>query len=1067
MSPNPPSSSTFFAGGSPKVPRFGSSSSSKRRPFTPDSTRDDLALKRATETARQQSSISKNPLTISLSTSSGLDTAAEDHRTSFSDDMGRALDSIGMAKTPPPPPMPATSFKERVPAEESNGTAAEDPLTPGAATLAPPKDTERLAPANSSTAVRQTSNPVKDVKTADFEGVPVFFLDSAMESGILEHHVVSITASPDKRTQPLVYSPGSIQGSSAVPQTTSSVRFSQLPISQPRTPESAPEVAKSQPDCQSAAVGTDPQELTSPLGLEENAPQQSSQSGIVHGSADRLADRVQRRTFGQSSDDRTWTSSDTAQSAPDAPRADGTPQTASTGVADKALYAASAAGVGGVVAAAATVSRKEDELDISHGVPAQSNTTEGHTPAGERSVENAQSLNSTPSQNPVPNAQGPETGTDASPVTRSDGQEDALTVPETETAAKPDDTSAVPTTVTSAAVGAATGAAVGAALPDSVGAPPEGRPCTMSSVSAVPDDLDKDCLPELNAEGIAPPLSTPNRDLAASPASVPDGYDTCTQPAQPQHKSSMGSVPVVYSPGTEPNSQVPVPPAVPSPGTEPKTLESVPVVYSPGAVPKNLSSAPVVYSPGTSPSEQEDSTRNNVDPTPALENQEFSRTATEKEELQPAFFEGSEGASKLGMAGVAGAGALGAGAIAAGAALGGTMGMPEERSMSAASVVAIKDGRTGVPGAVRTSNLVCEPAPKTGETFMTTLSATPSEFSLGGETRRGNEAALSTASIIAIRGGNEGAPPSPPGRSPLAASRTANEMLDQAEREEGDRLDLHPYPLAGAGVGVGEAGLAAVGRARDAPEEDANAAEDLCASKSTSALGAGAEIRSPTPREDGDLHTSATSTPAGDSFVTGREGTTTPLAPGDYMGAKRAATPQAPGAFPVDLSEQAQDVSGAERVEDQPAHEEETAVATSEAEPTTAAEPSESAAGAVAEASPSLAGTTVAAGAATGVVATGAASAVGVASPSKVGTSTTTPAKANGNRQIRISTERKPVSAEISNGPSRPTPSKPTPGAEHSRIGSKSSGGDGSRVGFLSKLKDVLSGKRKKDHMRR
>ncbi|BEJ13187.1 hypothetical protein CspHIS471_0303610 [Cutaneotrichosporon sp. HIS471] len=1128
MSPQPPTTSTFFSGGSPKAPRFGASPSSKRRPFTPGSTRDDLAQKRAAEAARQQASLTNSPPSRSLGASSALGLTEEEPRTSFSDDMGRALNSIGMVAEPPPPSIPVASPKETEASNDLPTAEAEaDGIPRPVAALPTPKETEtvapqneRLAPPNRPGAVRQVSNPVKDVKTAEFDGVPVFFLDSAMESGMLGHSVVSIPASPKKRSLSLANTPGPSQRASAVPggpltdtpeasQCSSEMPDSQAASQPPAQPArnqftSAPD-ATSQPEHETFGTeGYTPQELSSPLGLEEH-PLHQPEDGTWHDS-ERLADREQRRTFGQPSDDAAWASSDMARAV--SPGVGGTPEIASkrvadasTGVADKALYAAGAVGVGAVGAmGAAALSGKEDEPvmpAVSRDAPAHSDKQDGHTPA-EGAEEDTQTLTLTfPPSQMTQISQDPGAPAAAINPVQPAGQDDTPTIPDADalTTAKTNSPIA-PAAVAGAAVGTAAGVAAGtaaasaSAFPDTTRTPDRpGRQRAMSSVSAVPDDLDQDCLPDLNEEmdGMEPTSPQP-RDLAASPAAVPDGYDSA-RPAQ--HTSSLASIPVysgtqpkenaVYSPSGPPGLDTVPAPVVYSPGAA-KSLESSPIVYSPGTIPaadtslgdtsksephaptdRGLVTAPVVYSPGT------DSPREKELATPAWNEQAFSPSAAEAEELQPAFSEDSEGANHLGMAGMAGvAGVVGAGALAGAAALGAPSQMPEERSMSAASVVAIKDGRTGVPGAVRTLNLVCEPAPKTGETFMTNLSATPSENSLGGETRRGNEAALSTASIIAIKGGNEGAPPSPPGRSPLAASRTANEVLDEAERK-------HPTPLsgtaAGAAAGAVGAGLVLASNARDTTQERGDRADDLRGHTSTS------EIRSATPRDEGDFHTAATSTPAAESFVTGTEGTstageTTPIAPGDYLSAGRAATPHAPGAFPVDPPEPVRIVAtppvGPPESVEEPDKEAETLLDKPEQDATATAEAPDSASKAPASADLSPAsGTsaTAAAGAAAGVLAAGAGAAA-----SKAGSSTTSTIQTSrAQKPVRtISIERKPVpkvTAEISGGPSRPAP-RPKPSAGHSRTGSKSSAGSGRKVGFMTKLKGefkVLSGKLKKD----
>lgn len=172
------------------------------------------------------------------------------------------------------------------------------------------------------------------------------------------------------------------------------------------------------------------------------------------------------------------------------------------------------------------------------------------------------------------------------------------------------------------------------------------------------------------------------------------------------------------------------------------------------------------------------------------------------------------------------------------------MGMPTDRSMSAASVTAIKDGREGKMN-VRTSNLVCEAAPKTGDTFGTSRSASPSDSSLAvNDTLRGHDPAASTASIVAIRGGNEGMPPSPPGRSPLSRMSQEPEpevMADAKEEQEApvaeheSTAEPSSHTMAGA-AGLAGAGLAAAaggaalasrdGRPRNEPEQPVEGGND-------------------------------------------------------------------------------------------------------------------------------------------------------------------------------------------------------------------------------------------------
>jgi hypothetical protein len=563
----------------------------------------------------------------------------------------------------------------------------------------------------------------------------------------------------------------------------------------------------------------------------------------------------------------------------------------------------------------------------------------------------------------------------------------------------------------------------------------------MSAVSAVPDDLDQDCLPELNNEEAprSPVLSPPRRDLAASPASVPDDYDAC-----------VDAVPRVNEAGAAPPTD--------------QGLD-----YIRESAQEERTASPVLGKGG-----------HVVGLNPSTE--------------QHAFPEGTETAEHhSGVSpGMAGAGVAGAGAGAAAMALLSGKRMPEERSMSAASMVAIKDGRTGVPGAVRTSNLECEPAPKTGDTFMTSESVTPSDTSLAGDTRRGNEAAESTASITAIRGGNEGAPPSPPGKSPLSASRTAEDVLDEAERDERERGP------PGAGLGLGAAALggaagaglvAAGGAARDTPEEraDADTAEDLRASQlaapqptapaSEQPIDTAREIQSPSPRRDSDFHTATTSTPANESFATGTEttpadstpvaGASTPHAPGDYMtagsGNATATTPHAPGAFPVDPPAHeaaAASTNSHADVKEAPTDTKEPVVG-GEVQPVSTTEAPEPISSEPAVAAPA---TTAERSSAAPAATAGAATAgVGGVAVSKAGALSTKTSELKSNGAETRSAERKPlpsVPAESSSGPSRTT------GTGHSRTNSKSSAGSGRKVGFMSKLKGeikVLSGKLKHD----
>ncbi|CAK9783573.1 unnamed protein product [Cutaneotrichosporon oleaginosum] len=1069
MSPRQPSNSTFFSGGSPKVPRFGSSPASKNRPFTPGSTRDDLAQKRAAEAARQAQSLGRSTLAGSPLAGSGLRPPEEEPRTSFSDDMGRAFDDIGLAASKPlPPSEPPTPAKPHVTPEASNGArraaADADAPPPGTAMLGarPPaeqKSGERgsgqlpVPPTDAPPTARQVSNPVKDVTTADLDGVPVFFIDGGLEGGLPdEHGVVSIKAQPDTRSVPLSPSHASQRASVQPDETSSTPRDGQQPLGahqaafqhSPTAQRSTP-IPTFPPGVQ-GAMG----DHTAPEGIY-TAQQLSPSAEETHTSREahdlsasapaKLADRAERRTFGQpASSDPTSPHSFTSGTTPVAPTSPNAPSAqGDRGGYDPHIYgAAGAMGAAGVAGAAAAMLSSKLQGDVPDTQEIQNHDVHHNEEAGRGEAQNsattadlavpdrrnltaeapAEAPTIIPASPPYDGVAG--TAHDAQSSTARQGPDAPIITPQRSHTAE-------------MAAGMAAGTAGGAAsvaIPDAtVASYPErpSRPRAMSSVSAVPDDLDPDCLPDLTTA--EPPISPPPREMAASPASVPDDYDACVPPQHLQHTNSMDHVPRTPEAGARRDD------ATDGHGHE--------------------------------------STRDQVAPehddTPVAVNMEQMRD----EPASHSFPEGTETAAQHSAPALAG------GLAGAGLALGtGSSQMPEERSMSAASMVAIKDGRTGVPGAVRTSNLVCEPAPKTGETFMTGASATPSEVSLVGDTRRGHEAAESTASITAIRGGNEGAPPSPPGKSPLSASRTMDDMLDEAE----------PARLAGAG---GAGALVAAGAvARDTPEDrrHGDSAEALRASQlhSTEAHGTqhveprsehreAREIHSPTPRVD-DWHTATTSTPANEVSATEADnrlvGEATP-APGDYMaagsGETSATTPHAPGAFPVDppsvpaepvthdaapLHTETHADSLRERVHQEEATE--TPVAESS---TMAAQPATATTFSMETPTPLGSGAAVAGGAAAaGAAAGGVAFAAGKAGASTdTNTNTAAAVRTNGTEAARA-TERRQVPAESS--------SKPAAGAGHSRTNSKSSAGSLRKVGFMSKLKGefkVLSGKLKHD----
>lgn len=1022
--------------------------------------------------------------------SMGILTAVDEPRTSFSDDMGKAFDDIGMAaSTPLPASVPVTPQKPR-PQPSTNGAHDTSSLGKGASALGkdaskPGKDVFTAdkeagpltseaglaAPAaggSKTPSVRQVSNPVKDVTSADLDGTPVFFiddgavlLDEVAVVGVAE--VGPIDASADSRNQPLDESQ---QLTSSAPH-----RASQLPLSEQTREDS--QRASEQSHASSQQLSTEQRELSPQLSSDPSPRSTFGASGVSSSgypiggfpSTPPLEGSRDRGSFAEHAD--IYGAAGVAPSA--------SPSGAGGGTAVAA--ASMLGGTAAATAAAVGLSGKEAEKEATPEV--------GDSSVGEQdSVGGAQIFTAAHEATP------PSFSDRAPPITTEAGEQTALATQPTFGAAVPDNSSALE------------------------------RPA-----SAVPDDMDPTCLPEQNMEASRELSSaaTPEVREQSSPtaSAVPDDFDT-TCVADPaggasdshlRHSNSVDSIPRINEAGAAPTSDLD------TEGNPAGIVRETDHEEATGSPVLGASGHPVELAPTT---ELLGSAR------PSLSSDTVDEGGASHGVPAVSF---AVGGAALGAAG--GAPAAGMANLAMASPI---RTMPEDRSMSAASVTAIKDGRVGIPK-VKTTNLVCEAAPKSGDTFGTNDSLgandspAPSESShLVTDTRHANDPAASTASITAIRGGNEGQPPSPVGRSPLSESRTVDEheFMDT----ESEPTESRQREGVGAGAAAGAAGLAAAAggaalagsHAHDrretgrgdalAPTEhetssapvtrtddrfqdaDVDATEKLASAADT-------EGQLPTPQrqgtdgsatsapDDGAPFHTATTTSANESFISATPGgsdatplprSETPRAPGDYMSAVNA------GGHAEERRVDAHSDHGAYVNESEPGSAEagtlaptaEAAMPTSHSDANDTRDAGETSSSKVPAAASWSAVTPAAATSSTEkheaagtLPATEPTSTTPAAAATGTGAATTSaPAikGANGADTTAKATEPKPVPKETATkkpGPSAPAPSKSATSG-HTRSDSKSSTGSARRkVGFMSKIKGemkVISGKLKHDN---